>query len=60
MRDNDDEFNGLFDDDPALDYILFEEMRKEESHQKGRGGCLGILVIFLIPACYLAIYLAIT
>lgn len=60
MRDNDDEYNGLFDDDPALDYILFEEMQKDNAQQKGRGGCLGILVIFLIPVCCLAIHLAIT
>jgi len=60
MRDNDDEYKGLLDDDPALDCILFEEMRKEESRQKGRGGCLGMLIIILIPACYLVIHLAIT
>ncbi len=57
---NDDEYNGLLDDDPALDCVLFEEMRKEDAQRKGRGGCLGILVIFLIPACYLVIHLAIT
>ena len=45
---NDDEYNGLLDDDPALDCVLFEEMRKEDAQRKGRGGCFGILVIFLI------------
>ena len=57
---NDDEYNGLLDDDPALDCVLFEEMRNEDAQRKGGGGCLGILVIFLIPACYLVIHLAIT
>jgi len=56
MRDNGDEYNGLLDDDPALDCILFEEMRKEDAQRRERGGCLGILIIFLIPVCYLAIH----
>lgn len=60
MRNDDEEYNGLFDDDPALDCILFEEMRKENAQKKGRGGCLGILVIFLIPVCCLTIHLATT
>jgi hypothetical protein len=59
MFNDDGEYNGLFDDDPALDCILFEEMRKDEIPSKGRGGCLGILIIFLIPACYLAIHFVI-
>ena len=57
MRDDNDEYNSLLDDDPALDCILFEKMRKEDRHQNGKGGCLGILVIFLIPACNLVIHL---
>ncbi len=60
MRNDDEEYNGLFEDDPALDCILFEEMRKENAQNEGRGGCLGILIIFLIPVCCLAIHLAIT
>lgn len=60
MRDNGDEYNGLLDDDPALDCILFEEMRKEDAQRRERGGCLGMLVILLIPTSYLVIHLAIT
>lgn len=59
MRNDDDEYNGLLDDDSALDCILFEEMRKENAQRTGRGGCLGILIIFLIPTCFLAIHFAI-
>jgi hypothetical protein len=58
MLDNDDEYNGLIDDDPALDCILFEEMRKDEISPTGRGGCLGMLIICFIPACCLVIHLA--
>ena len=46
MHDDDEEYNGLLDGDPALDCILFEEMRKEDVTQKKRGGCLGILLFF--------------
>ena len=60
MHDDDEEYNGLLDDDPALDCILLEEMRKEDVTQKKRGGCLGILLIFLFPVFYLAIHLAST
>lgn len=60
MRNDDDEYNGLLDDDPALDCILYEEIQKDNVQQKGRGGCLGILVIFFIPSCYLLIHWAIT
>ncbi|WP_275888487.1 hypothetical protein [Desulfobulbus alkaliphilus] len=36
MRDDDEEFHGLLDDDPALDCILFEEMRKEDEKATGK------------------------
>lgn len=47
-----DEPHGLLDDDPALDYILYEEMQKDErgggNRPKG-GGCLGLLLLILLP-----------
>jgi len=39
MRNDDEEYNSLYDDDPALDCIFFEEMRKENAQRKGRGSC---------------------
>ena len=59
MPNDNDEYDGLLDDDPALDCLLFEEMRKEEIHPKGPGGCLAILILFVIPVCSLLIHLAI-
>lgn len=48
-----DEPHGLLDDDPALDYILYEEMQKDErgggNRPKG-GGCLGLLFLMTVPA----------
>ena len=50
-QDHDDDDRGLIvDDDPALDYILYKEMTKNDQKQKGgRGGCLGIAVLLIIP-----------
>ncbi|NLX18363.1 MAG: hypothetical protein GXY53_03650 [Desulfobulbus sp.] len=50
MNHSQDEPNGLLDDDPALDYILLEEMRKESRRPPSTTGCLGMVVTFLLPA----------
>ncbi len=47
MDDEFDDYEGLIDDDPALDYILYEEM-VQEGEQKG-GGCFGVAVILILP-----------
>ena len=47
MHDNG---NNIFDEDNALDYIMSEECEKNVRQQKnGKGGCLGIVVLLLIP-----------
>jgi hypothetical protein len=48
--DDINESGGLIDDDPALDYILYEEMKNEEAKQpQNAKGCLGVFVLFLLP-----------
>jgi hypothetical protein len=43
MHDN------IFDDDDALDFILYEELEKQGQERKGgKGGCLGIVVLLLL------------
>jgi hypothetical protein len=51
IQDHDDDGRGLIvDDDPALDYILYEEMTKNEQELKGgRSGCFGVVVLLLFP-----------
>jgi len=44
---------GLFDDDPALDYILYKKIRQKRHGRDGNGGCLGTLIIFLLPVAAL-------
>ncbi len=39
----------IMDDDPALNYILYEEMEKEEKNPQKNGGCLGVFVLLLLP-----------
>lgn len=45
MHDN------IFDDDDALDFILYEELEKQGQERKGggKGGCLGMVVLLLLP-----------
>ncbi len=51
MDDHDD---NIFDDDDALDYILYEEVEKEvnTNDPKSRGGCFGVLLVLIIPAIF--------
>lgn len=40
--------DNLFDDDDALDYVLYEECAEERKIGRRQGGCLGMLVFLLI------------
>lgn len=53
---NDDEHHNTFDEDPALDYIIYRELEKEvKRDDKGKGGCLGLILLLILPACMLAV-----
>ena len=60
---NDDFFEekhpGILDDDPALDIILLEEMEKDErqSPRKQGSGCLGLILLCLLPVGALILHL---
>lgn len=47
MEDDFGEMENLMDDDPALDYILYEDM--EQKGRQNGGGCLGLVVILILP-----------
>jgi len=47
MEDDFEEMGNLMDDDPALDYILYEEMEQKRG-EKG-GGCLGVMTVLILP-----------
>lgn len=49
MNDEYEEPNGLLDNDPALDCILFEEMKKEGARPGNHSGCLGMAAFFVLP-----------
>jgi len=55
MDDDFSDHDNLMDDDPALDYILYEEMENNEP-QEG-GGCFSVIVIFLVPFSTMALML---
>ncbi len=49
MEDDFEEMDNLMDDDPALDYILYEDMKRDQSKRKEGKGCLANVVILLLP-----------
>lgn len=40
--------DNIFDEDDALDYILYEDAEKGENNSGKSGGCLSIFIFFLI------------
>lgn len=42
---------GLLDEDPALDFILYKEMVKDEQQRRGKGtgGCLSLILLMIVP-----------
>ena len=41
----------IFDDDDVVDFMIYDECEKRDRGQKGgKGGCLGIFVLMLLPA----------
>lgn len=50
MSEEPEEHHGLLDDDPALDFILYNEMVKDEKRPpKGKGGCLSLVLFMIVP-----------
>ncbi len=47
MQDDFEESGSLMDDDPALDYILYEDL-EQKGGQKG-SGCLGVVAVLFLP-----------
>lgn len=50
LSEEPEEHHGLLDDDPALDFILYNEMVKDEKRPpKGKGGCLSLVLFVIAP-----------
>ena len=56
MSDDFDDYDGLIDDDPALDYIMYKKMTREEQQGPDRKNS-GCLVLLLVPAVSTGLYL---
>lgn len=57
MKDDDN----LFEDDDALDYILYEEINKEgqgNQNKSGKKGCLGMVALFAFPTGLIGFFLS--
>jgi len=47
---HDDKDDNIFDQDDALDFIIYKDLEGQERGNEGRhGGCLGIVVLLLLP-----------
>ena len=55
MSDEHGEYEGLIDDDPALDYIMYRKMTREERPGPSRNNS-GCLVVFLAPSFSIGLY----
>ena len=44
-----EEHPGLIDDDPALDFIIYKEMEKEDKQPQQNGGCFTLVLFLLMP-----------
>ncbi len=56
MSDDFHENDGLLDNDPALDFVLYKEMEKDNRKNKSKNGCLGVFLILLLPFCYAVLH----
>jgi len=54
----DDDINdNIFDKDDALDFIIYKDLEKHRQERKGsNSGCLGIVVLLLLPAASVILY----
>ncbi len=49
----DDLDDNIFDEDDALDYVMYEEVEQEEKQNQRHSGCLGVLLLFIVPTVIL-------
>ena len=52
---HDSDHDPLLEDDETLDFLLYREMERE-SARPPRGGCLGIMLLMLLPPVGLALF----
>lgn len=55
--DQDDLGGNIFDDDDALDYILYEECERDAKKNSG-AGCLGMIVVMVFVSAVAGFVLA--
>ncbi len=49
----------LFDDDDALDFVLYEDAEKNDKNQRKFGGCLSVILLFMVLPTTALLYLVI-
>ncbi len=47
---HDDDNDNIFDKDDALDFIIYKDLESQDRGQEsGKGACLGIIVLLMLP-----------
>ena len=60
MDEDFNEHNGLIDEDPALDYLIYKDMEQDQKDSQRNGeSCLGAFAFFLVP-CATSIFWIVT
>ena len=42
--------DNIFDEDDALDYVMYEEAEKDSKQPVNQSGCLGLLLLTIFPS----------
>lgn len=59
MNDEHDEHDGLLDKDPALDFILYQELEKDGGQKKSNVGCFSVVLLLgAFPVSFLVFLIA--
>ena len=49
------EDDSIFDEDDALDYVLYEEMENQDPPPSSKTGCLGSLIFLLMTGSFFGV-----
>ena len=53
-----DDDDNIFDKDDALDYVMYEEVKKDDQYKPSNKGCLGMVALLAIPIGLIGFFLS--
>lgn len=58
MQEELDDSDSLLDEDPALDFILYQELEKDGGKKGNSGGCFSVVLLAIFPVSTLSFFIA--